>query len=57
MAMIAFADREPKLIAETFSRAMSYGFAQSGPPIRIRGGSSGGATGAIECTRDSYPSA
>ncbi|WP_239153997.1 hypothetical protein [Amycolatopsis sp. FDAARGOS 1241] len=45
------ADKEPKLIADTFSSAMSYGLAQSGPPIRTRGGVSGCGTGAIDGTR------
>lgn len=50
-------DKDPKLIAETFSNAISYGFAQSGPPTRTRGAWSGTGTGASDGTRNSYPSA
>lgn len=53
----ALPDSDPKLIDDTFNSDMSYGRVQSGPPIRTRGGSSGGSTGAIEWTRYSYPSA
>jgi hypothetical protein len=47
------AESEPKLIAETFSSAMSYGRLQSGPPILTRGGSFGTGHGAIDGTRNS----
>ncbi len=50
-ASIALPERLPKLIAETFSRAMSYGAVHPGPPIRTRGGSVIFSTGATECTR------
>ena len=52
-AVSAAPESAPKLIADTFSSAMSYGRVQSGPPIRTRGGSSGGSTGAVECTSHS----
>lgn len=51
-ARMAWEDRAPKLIAETFSSAMSYGLVQSGPPTRTRGGVVGIRTGAMECTRN-----
>ncbi len=56
-AWIAFALIAPKLIADTFISAIEYGWVQSGPPIRTRGGSSGGSTGRVEWTRYSYPGA
>lgn len=53
--MTAWADRDPKLMADTFNSAMSYGLVQSGPPMRTRGGSSGTGRGAMDGTRNSWP--
>lgn len=50
-ASTAFADSEPKLIADTFSNAIAYGRVQPGPPIRTVGRSNGGSSGRGECTR------
>lgn len=54
-ASSALGDSEPKLMADTFSRAMSYGLVQSGPPIRTLGGSVRTGRGAIEWMRYSLP--
>lgn len=54
-ARTALADREPKLIAETLSRDMSYGSVQSGPPTRTRGGSVRTGCGAMDGVRYSLP--
>ncbi|GHA05745.1 hypothetical protein GCM10010329_30300 [Streptomyces spiroverticillatus] len=52
-ARIAFADSDPKPIADTFSSAMSYGCVQCGPPTRTRGGLFAWSTGCIDGTRNS----
>ncbi len=54
-ARTALSLSDPKLIAETLSREISYGWVQSFPPTRIRGGAGELGIGAFVCMSASYP--
>lgn len=54
-ASTAWADSEPKLLAETLTSAMSYGWVQCGPPTRTRGGTVATGTATVLWSRCSYP--